>query len=31
LAHNVAATLKKSPLPEQSAVLPEQETENMSK
>jgi hypothetical protein len=31
LAHNVAATLKKSPLPEQSAVLPEKETGNMSK
>lgn len=26
LAHNVAATLKKSPLPEQAAVLPEKET-----
>jgi hypothetical protein len=31
LAHNVAATLKKSPLPEQAAVLPEKETGNMSK
>jgi hypothetical protein len=31
LAHNVAATLKKSPLPEQVAVLPEKETGNMSK
>jgi hypothetical protein len=28
LAHNVAATLKKSPLPEQAAVLPEKETGN---
>jgi hypothetical protein len=31
LAHNVAATLKKSPLPEQAAVLPHKETENTSK
>jgi hypothetical protein len=31
LAHNVAATLKKSPLPEQAAVLPEKEVESMSK
>jgi hypothetical protein len=31
LAHNVAATLKKSPLPEQAAVLPEKETVNGSK
>ena len=31
LAHNVAATLKKSPLPEQAALLPEKETGNMSK
>jgi hypothetical protein len=31
LAHNVAATLKKSPLPEQAAVLPEKETGKMSK
>ena len=31
VAHNVAATLKKSPLPEQAARLPEKETENMSK
>jgi hypothetical protein len=31
LAHNVAATLKKSPLPEQGAALPEKETGNMSK
>jgi hypothetical protein len=31
LAHNVAATLKKSPLTEQAAVLPEKETGNMSK
>ncbi len=31
LAHNVAATLKKSPLPEQAAVLPEKETGNISK
>lgn len=31
LAHNVAATLKKSPHPEQAAVLPEKETGNMSK
>jgi hypothetical protein len=31
LAHNVAVTLKKSPLPEQAAVLPEQETGKMSK
>jgi len=31
LAHNVAATLKKSPLPEQAARLPEKETGNMSK
>ena len=31
LAHNVATTLKKSSLPEQSAVLPEKETGNMSK
>jgi hypothetical protein len=28
LAHNVAVTLKKSPLPEQTAVLPEKETGN---
>jgi len=28
LAHNVAVTLKKSPLPEQAAVLPEKETGN---
>jgi hypothetical protein len=31
LAHNVAATLKKSPLPEQAAVLPEKKSRNMSK
>ncbi len=31
LAHNVAATLKKSPLPEQAVVFPEKETGNMSK
>src|ERR1700722_5034831 len=31
LAHNVAATFKKSPLPEQAAALPETETGNMSK
>jgi hypothetical protein len=30
VAHNVAATLKKSPLPEQAAVLPEKESGNMS-
>ena len=30
LAHNVAATLKKSPLSEHAAVLPEKETGNMS-
>ena len=29
LAHNVAATLKKSPLPEQAAALPEKESGNM--
>jgi hypothetical protein len=28
LAHNVAVTLKKSPLPEQAAVLPGKETGN---
>jgi hypothetical protein len=31
LAHNVAATLKKSPLPDQATVLPEKENGNMSK
>ena len=31
LAHNVAVTLKKSPLPMQAAVLPEKKTGNMSK
>jgi hypothetical protein len=31
LAHNVAATLKKSSLPEQAAVLPEKGTGNISK
>jgi hypothetical protein len=31
LAHNVAATLKKSPLPEQAALLPEKETGKMSR
>jgi hypothetical protein len=31
LAHNVAATLKKSTLPEQADLVPEQETGKMSK
>jgi hypothetical protein len=31
VAHNVAAVLKESPLPEQAAMLPEKESGNMSK